>query len=140
MEMSRAGQAEELITRHLPIVFHPFHRKPQLEGRGFGRKSRFQAPDLFEPALHALDGAVDLGDLIPLPLKMHRCPSDSQHPRDLGVGFVQVPADDFEPLTGQGALPLGVRVLVHKPAIIYRLFRREFKHYSITRFAVSVAK
>jgi hypothetical protein len=67
---------------------------------------------------------------------MHSRPSDSQHPRDLGVGFVQVPADDFEPLTGQGMLPLGVRVGLHRPAVIKRIFCREFKHYSIARFAV----
>ena len=140
IEMSRGGHADELITRHLPVFFRPFHRKPQLQGRGFGRKSRFQPPHLFGPALRALDGGVDLGDFIPLPQRMHSRPADSQHPRDLGVGFVQVPADDFEPLTGQGMLPLGVRVGLHRPAIINRFFCREFKHYSIARFAVSVAK
>jgi hypothetical protein len=140
IEMSRGGQADELITRHLPVFFRPFHRKPQLQGRGFGRKSPLQPPHLFGPALRALDGAVDLGDFIPLPQRMHSRPADSQHPRDLGVGFVQVPADDFEPLTGQGMLPLGVRVGLHRPAVIKRIFCREFKHYSIARFAVSVAK
>jgi hypothetical protein len=53
---------------------------------------------------------------------MDRRPADSQHPPDLGVGLVQVPADDFEPLTGQGALPLGVRVGLHRPADINRNF------------------
>jgi hypothetical protein len=95
---------------------------------------------LFGPALLALDSAVDLGDFIPLPQSMHSRPADPQHPPDLGVGFVQVPADDFEPLTGPGMLPLGVRVGLHRPAVIYRIFCREIKHYSIARFAVSVAK
>ena len=128
MEMSRGGPADELITRHLPIFIRRHHRKPQLQGHSPGRKSRFQFPHLPGDALRALDGAVDLGDFIPLPLKMHRRPADSQHPRDLGVGFVQIPADDFEPLKGQGALPLGFRVGLHGPAIIYRIFCRGFKH------------
>jgi hypothetical protein len=42
---------------------------------------------------------------------------ETHHPRDLGVGFVQVPADDFEPLPGQGMLPLGVLVGFHRLAL-----------------------
>jgi hypothetical protein len=53
---------------------------------------------------------------------MHSLPADSQHPPDFGVGFVQVPADDFEPLTGRGMLPLGVRVGLHRTAIINAFF------------------
>jgi hypothetical protein len=53
---------------------------------------------------------------------MHRRPTDSQHPRDLGVGFVQVPADDFEPLNGQGALPLESRFGLHRPATSIAFF------------------
>lgn len=139
MEMSRGGKAEELITRLLPVFFRPFHRKPQLQGCGFGRKSRFQPPDLFGPALLALERGVNLGDFIPLPLKMHRRAADSQHPPDFGVGFVQVLADDFEPLPGQGTLPLGFRFGVHKVTVINRNFCREFKHNFIARCAVSVA-
>jgi hypothetical protein len=84
---------------------------------------------LLKPSLHALNGAVDLGDFIPFPLKMHRRPTDSQHPRDLGVGFVQVPADKFEPLNGQGALPLESRFGLHRPADINRIFWWKLKHY-----------
>jgi hypothetical protein len=83
---------------------------------------------LLKPSLHALNGAVDLGDFIPFPLEMHRRPSDSQHPRDLGVGFVQVPADDFEPLNGQGALPLESWFGLHRPADINRTFCWKLKH------------
>jgi hypothetical protein len=140
IEMSRGGHAGELITRHLPVLFRPFHRKPHLQRRDFGRKSRFQPPHLFGPALRALDGAVDLGDFIPFPQRMHSRPADAQHPPDFGVGFVQIPADDFEPLTGQGMLPFGVRVGLHRPADINHNFCREIKHYSIAWFAVSVAK
>ena len=128
MEMSRSGPADELITRHLSKSIHAHHRNTQLRRCGFGRKSRFQLPHLFSPALRALDSAVDFGDFISLPQKMHSRPTDSQHPRDLGVGFVQIPADDFEPLTGQGTLPLGVRFGLHRPAVIYRIVCREFKH------------
>jgi hypothetical protein len=53
---------------------------------------------------------------------MHRRPADSQHPPDFGVGFVQVPADEFEPLNGQGTLPLQSRFGLHRPAVIYALF------------------
>jgi len=122
IEMSRFGQADEMITRQLPVFFRPFHRKPQLQGRVFGRKSRLQPPDLLVPALPALDGGVDFGDFIPLPQSMHRRPADSQHPPDFGVGFVQVPADEFEPLNGQGTLPLQSRFGLHRPAVIYALF------------------
>jgi hypothetical protein len=45
-------------------------------------------------------------------------PADSQHPPNLGVGFVQVPADDFEPFNGQGTLPLESRFGLHSPADI----------------------
>ena len=130
IKMSRGGHAGELelITRHLPVFFRHSHRKSHLQGRGLGRKSRFQPPHLLKPALHALNRAVDLGDFIPFPLKMHRRPSDSQHPRDLGVGFVQVPADDFEPLNGQGALPLESRFGLHRPADINRIFCWKLKH------------
>ncbi len=140
MEMSRGGHADELITRQLRIFCHHWQRYPQLQGRGFDRKPRFQPPHLFGPALRALDGAVDLGDFIPLPQRMHSRPADSQHPPNLGVGFVQVPADDFEPRNCRGPLPLESRVGLHRPADIYRIFCREFKHYFIARFAVSVAK
>ena len=109
IKMSRGGPADELITRHLPIIIRRHHRKPQLQGYSLGGKSRFQSPHLFGDALRALDGAVNLGDFKPLPQLMHGRPVDAQHPRDLGVGFVQIPADDFEPLTGQGALLLGKR-------------------------------
>jgi hypothetical protein len=77
---------------------------------------------LFDPVLRALNGAMDLGDFIPPPQLMHGRPVETQHSRDLGVGFVQVPADDVEPLTGQGPLPLGVQVVLHRPAFINRFF------------------
>jgi len=114
MEMCRFKPADERITRQLAMFFCRQHRQPQTPGRGFGRKTRWELPDLFERALRALDGAVDLGDFIPLPQEMHRRPADAQYPRDFGVGFVQVPADDFEPLNGQGALPLESRFGLHK--------------------------
>jgi hypothetical protein len=138
IKMSCGGLADILkfIIRHLSIFFHHSHRKPQLQGRCFGRKSRFQSTHSFGDALHALDGAVNFRDFIPFPLKMHRRPSDSQHPRNLGVGFVQIPADDFEPLNGQGALPLESRFDLHRPAVMYRIYCRKFKHYSIARFVV----
>ena len=131
MEMSRGRPADELITRQLSIFFCRYRRNPQLQGRRFGRKSRLQSPYLLDPVLLALDAAVDLGDFIPSPQIMHRRPADSQHPRNLVVGFVQVLADDFEPLTGQGKCPLVVRFGWHKTAVIYRIFCREFKLYSI---------
>jgi hypothetical protein len=83
-----------------------------------------------------LDGGVDLGDFISLPQRMHRLPADSQQPRDLGVGFVQVPADDFEPLKGQG-MSLGIRIGLHKSAVIYRICCREFKLYSEFHLRIS---
>jgi hypothetical protein len=139
IKMSRGGHADELITGHLPKSIHAHHRNTQSRRRSFGRKPRWQLPHLFEPALRALDGAVDLGDFISCPLKMHRRPAHSQHPRDLGVGFVQVPADDIKPLNGQGALPLESRFGSHRPAVIYRNFCREFKHYSIALAALWTA-
>ena len=133
IKMSRGVRVDELelITRHLPVFLRHSHGKPQLQGRSLGRKPRFQTSHLFKPALRALDGAVDLGDFIHFPLKMHCRPAHSQNPRDFGVGFVQIPADDFEPMKGQGAFPLEFRFGLHRPAIIYRIFCREFKHYSI---------
>lgn len=124
MEMSRDEMADilELIPHLFSVFFHHSQRKSQLQGRGFARKSGFQAPQFFDHALRALDGAVDLGDLIPVPQLMHRRPVDAQQLRDLVVGFVQVTADDFEPLTGPGMLPLGFRVVLHRPAFIKRIF------------------
>jgi len=134
IKMSRFGPAYEMITRQLSVFFRPFHRKPQLRRHSLGRKSRFQSTYFFKPAMNALDGAVDLGNFIPLPQKMHRRPAHSQHPRDLGVGFVQVPADDFEPFNGQGTLPLESRFGLHRSADINRLFCREFKHNFVARW------
>jgi hypothetical protein len=124
IEMSRGGMADilELVPHLSPVFSHHSQRKPQLQGRGFRRKSRFQPPHLLGEALRALDGAMDLGDFIPATQLMHGRPVETQHPRDLGVGFVQVTADDFEPLTGQGMLPLGVRVDLHRPAFINAFF------------------
>ncbi len=133
IKVSRGGPADilKLIACHLPIFFYHSHRKPHLRRRSFRRKPRFQPTHSFGNALHALDGAVNFGDFIPFPLKMHRRPSDTQHQRNLGVGFVQIPADDFEPFNSQGTLPLESRFGLHRPADIYRIVCREFKHNSI---------
>jgi hypothetical protein len=70
---------------------------------------------------------------------MHGRPVEAQQLRDLGVGFVQVTADDFEPLAGQGMLPRGVRVGLHRPACINHIFCRKLKNFSTARFAAPMA-
>jgi hypothetical protein len=122
VKMSRSNPADKLVTSQFPISCNRRQRKLQLQGRGFGRKPRLQFPHLFDPALRALDGTVDFGDFISFPLKMHRRAPYSQHPCNFGVRFVQISADDFEPLTGQGTLPFGIWFGFHKPNIISLIF------------------
>jgi len=73
-----AGELE-LINPSSSRIFSPIPTvSSNWKAAALDRKSRFQPPHLLKASLHAYElVAVDLGDFIPGPLKMHRRPSDS---------------------------------------------------------------